>query len=233
MKKINTVLGPISPEDLGLTLVHEHISVGFPGWECDPLSRPYDRETMARRSLKSLEQVKAYGVQSIIDATPADLNRDVDLLKEVSEKLRINIICATGRYTEDMGKWAYLKQRMKSRIGDMQTELYEGFMQDITQGIGPSAVKPGVIKVATGLNTISPLEEALLRAAARAAKETGLPIITGSCCPRISWGVPPDGEDGCRRKLRTRWPTGPLSLSSALFYRLSKRQESPTNRSGS
>lgn len=178
MKKINTVLGPISSEDLGLTLVHEHISVGFPGWECDPLSRPYDRETMARRSLKSLEQVKAYGVQSIIDATPADLNRDVDLLKEVSEKLRINIICATGRYTEDMGKWAYLKQRMKSRIGDMQTELYEGFMQDITQGIGPSAVKPGVIKVATGLNTISPLEEALLRAAARAAKETGLPIIT-------------------------------------------------------
>ena len=60
----------------------------------------------------------------------------------------------------------------------MDQELYEGFMQEITKGIGLSAVKPGVIKVATGLNGISPVEEALLRAAARAGKETGLPIIT-------------------------------------------------------
>ncbi|MGC1404932.1 MAG: phosphotriesterase-related protein [Thermodesulfobacteriota bacterium] len=178
MIKINTVLGPISSEALGLTLVHEHIAVGFPGWECDPLSRPYDRKQIAQLCLKSLEPLKVYGVQSIIDATPPDLDRDVDLLKEISEKLQINIICSTGRYTEDMGKWAYLRQRSKSRIGRMDQELYEGFMQEITKGIGLSAVKPGVIKVATGLNGISPVEEALLRAAARAGKETGLPIIT-------------------------------------------------------
>ncbi len=53
-----------------------------------------------------------------------------------------------------------------------------GLMQEITQGIGKSGVKPGVIKVATGLNSISTIEEAVLRAAARASKETGLPIIT-------------------------------------------------------
>ena len=176
--KINTVLGPISPDALGLTLVHEHIAAGYAGWECDPLSRPYDREKMVKLCLKALEPVKAYGVQSIIDATPPDLNRDVDLLREVSERLEINIICSTGRYTEDMGRWAYLKQRMKNKIGDPVTELYEGFMLEISQGIGPSAVKPGVIKVGTGLNGISSLEEGLLRAAARAGKESGLPIIT-------------------------------------------------------
>jgi len=178
MTKINTVLGPISPEDLGLTLVHEHIAAGYPGWECDPLSRPYDRGKMAKVCMRALEPVKSYGLNSIIDATTMDLNRDVDLLKEVSEKLQIHIICCTGRYTEEEGKWAYLKVRSRLKIDDMYTALYEGFLHEITKGIGPSGVKPGVIKVATGLKHISPLEEAVLKAAARASKETGIPIIT-------------------------------------------------------
>jgi phosphotriesterase-related protein len=178
MKKINTVLGSISPEDLGSTLVHEHIVAGYPGWECDPLSRPYDRVKMVQRCLGALSPVKTYGLRSIIDATPADLDRDVDIMKEVSEQLQIHIVCSTGRYTEDMGKWTYLKGRSRSKVGDMASELYDGFMQEITQGIGQSGVKPGVIKVATGLNCISSIEEAVLKAAARAANETGLPIIT-------------------------------------------------------
>ena len=58
MKKINTVLGSITSEDLGMTLVHEHIAVAYPGWDCDPLSRPYNREKMARLVLRTLEPVK-------------------------------------------------------------------------------------------------------------------------------------------------------------------------------
>lgn len=201
MKKINTVLGPIAAEDLGMTLIHEHIVAGFPGWECDPLSRPYNREKMVQLSLRSLEPVKAYGLKAIVDATPADLYRDAEIMKAVSEKLQIHIVCSTGRYTEDMGQWTYLKQRSRSGVGNMSDELYDGMMQEITQGIGKSGVKPGVIKVATGLNSISMIEEAVLRAAARASKETGLPIIThteaGTMGPEqaallISEGVDPE-----------------------------------------
>jgi phosphotriesterase-related protein len=178
MALINTVLGPIASEELGLTLVHEHFAVAYSGWECDPLSRPYNREKMVPLCLRAFGPVKDYGVRSIIDATPADLNRDVDLLRELSEKLEINIICSTGRYTEEMGCWAYLKVRQQNKIGDVMTEIYEGFMQEITTGIGASGVKPGVIKVAAGHQSISPLEEAVLRAAARASRETGVPIIS-------------------------------------------------------
>lgn len=178
MNGINTVLGLISPDSLGLTLVHEHIVAAYPGWECDPLARPYDRARMVEVCTCNLKPVKSYGVTTIIDATPVDLNRDVDVMKEVSEKLEINIICSTGRYSEEEGKWAYLKQRSRSGVGDMKTELYESFMSEITQGIGRSGAKPGVIKIATGPNSISPCEEAALRAAARACKETGIPIIT-------------------------------------------------------
>jgi phosphotriesterase-related protein len=51
-------------------------------------------------------------------------------------------------------------------------------MREITEGIGKTKVKAGVIKVATGNGRISPYEEMVLRAAARAQKETGIPIIT-------------------------------------------------------
>ncbi len=178
MATINTVLGPIAPADLGITLVHEHIAASYPGWECDPLSRPYNREKMAALCVRNLMPVKEFGVRTIIDATPADLSRDVEVMKEVSEKLGINIICSTGRYTEEEGKWAYLKIRSKNKIGDMRTELYEGMLHEIEKGIGQSGVKPGVIKVATGQDHISEVEEAVLRAAARASKETGIPVIT-------------------------------------------------------
>ena len=178
MLKIQTVLGPIAPEDLGITLVHEHLAVGYPGWDCDPLARPYDREKMVKLCLRALEPVKSYGVKSIIDATPLDLNRDVEVMKDVSSKMQIHIVCSTGRYTEEEGKWAYLKARSRSKIGDVYTELYEGFMKEISDGIGRSGIRPGVIKVATGHGSISAFEEAALRAAARASRETGLPIIT-------------------------------------------------------
>lgn len=178
MSHINTVLGPISPADLGVTLVHEHCVIGFPGWEWDPLSGLPDRKAMVKACLEVLEPAKACGLQSLVEVTPSDLSRDVDIMKEVSEKSQINIICSTGKYTDENGVWAYLKWRDKLKLGDMETDLYDFFMQEITSGIGQSGVKAGAIKVATGLNRIAPSEEAVLRAAARACKETGVPVIT-------------------------------------------------------
>lgn len=200
MNRVNTVLGPVASESLDITLAHEHIVQGPPGWECDPLARPYDRNKIVNVCLKNLEPVKAFGVNAIIDATPVDLSRDVDVMKEVSEKTQLHIVCSTGRFMESVGKWEYLKERSKNGIGDMRQELYEGLMHDITKGIGPSGIKPGVIKVATGLNAVSPCEDALLRAAAQACKETGVPIMThtegGTMGPEqvlllIGEGVPP------------------------------------------
>jgi phosphotriesterase-related protein len=73
--KTNTTLGPINPEDPGITLAHEYIVAAYPGWECDSQSRPYDRGKMGNIALRALEPVKAYGVKSIIDATVIDLNQ--------------------------------------------------------------------------------------------------------------------------------------------------------------
>lgn len=53
MVRINTALGPIDLESLGLTLAHEHVVAGYPGWACHPFVRPYNREKMVDVCLRS------------------------------------------------------------------------------------------------------------------------------------------------------------------------------------
>jgi phosphotriesterase-related protein len=176
MAAINTVLGQIAPEKLGVTLMHEHIIYGAAGWYADNTVAPFDREAVIKSSLSVMKALKTYGLQTFVDATANDTGRDADLLKEVSEKSGVNIVCATGLYSEAEGASPYF--RLRTQAGDATSEIYELFMKEITEGIGTTKVKAGVIKVATGQGRISAYEEMVLRAAARAQKETGVPIIT-------------------------------------------------------
>ncbi|MHB8084578.1 MAG: phosphotriesterase family protein [Dehalococcoidia bacterium] len=176
MSKINTVLGSITADQMGPTLMHEHMVLAYPGWDKDALREHIELNDLAKIVADSLGTVKEYGIKTVIDATPNDLNRDVDLIKLVSEKTGLNIICSTGMYMEEEGMPAYIKFR--SQVHDTLTELYETFVQEITFGIGKSGVKAGVIKVATGNGHISPYEDRVLKAAAKAQKETGVPLIT-------------------------------------------------------
>jgi len=176
MAKVNTVMGPVSTEELGVTLMHEHLVFAYLGWECDALSPAYDREAVATACVEALQEAKSYGLKTLVDATATDMGRDVELQKIVSERLGINIICATGFYTEKLGKAGYFKER--SQVYDIVAELCETLVKEITQGIGNTGVKAGVIKVGTGHARISSYEEKVLKAAARAQKETGVPIIT-------------------------------------------------------
>jgi phosphotriesterase-related protein len=176
MTTVNTVLGPVPGDSLGMTLMHEHFCTGFAGWQCDALALPYDRKEVAAVCAPLLEEAKGFGLRTVVDATPNDLGRDVELQKEIAERSGVNIIAATGLYREEMGAAAYLKFRRF--IYDIESEIYDTFMKEITQGVADTGVKAGVIKVATGEGCISPYEEPILKAAARVQKETGVPIIT-------------------------------------------------------
>ena len=73
MNMVSTVLGPISPGELGITLIHEHLICGRPGQVCDARDIPYDRDEIARTCLGALEEAKEHGVTTLVDATPLDL----------------------------------------------------------------------------------------------------------------------------------------------------------------
>ena len=143
MAKINTVLGEISDNELGVTLMHEHLVFAYLGWDCDALAPPYDREAALTACLEALKEAKNYGLKTLVDATATDMGRDTELQKMVSDKLGINVICATGFYTEKFGKAGYFKFR--SQTYDITAELCETLVKEITQGIGDTGVKAGVI----------------------------------------------------------------------------------------
>lgn len=177
---VMTVTGPISTDQLGVTLMHEHFTFGYPGWYADDSLAPYDREAAEAVCLKVLKDLKEVGVKTVVDATAADVGgRDPVLLRSLSEKSGINIIAVTGIFPEAIGGSAYYRIYRSGMGGcDLEKDFYELFAREITVGIGKSGVKAGVIKVATGDPAISEYEEKVLRAAVRASKETGVPIIT-------------------------------------------------------
>jgi phosphotriesterase-related protein len=178
MKKsmVNTVTGQISPDDLGITLMHEHIVFGYPGWSGDCTLAPDDRKAALEAGLSVMEEIKACGVKTFVDPTPNETGRNPELLKEVSEKSGVNIVCTTGFYYEEMGAPAYFKFR--SHVGDAEKEIYDMFTAEITHGIGNTGIRAGAIKLASSKDVITDYEKMFFRAAARVQKETGVPIIT-------------------------------------------------------
>jgi len=176
---VMTVTGPIPPDRLGVTLMHEHFTFAYPGWFADDSLTPYNREAAETTCLKVLEDVKKLGVETIVDATAADVGgRDPILLKNLSVKSGVNIIAATGLFPESVGAAGYYKWQSTMRGRNLEEDLYELFSTEITIGIRGSGVRAGLIKVATGDPVISDYESTVIKAAVRVANETGVSIIT-------------------------------------------------------
>ena len=102
--------------------------------------------------------------------------RNPEFYKKLAKKTGINIICSTGLYTEHEGSPAYWKTRVMWGA-DISKMIAELFIKEITEGIGKTGIKAGVIKVGTGAE-MTPYEASVLKAAVMAQKATGVPIIT-------------------------------------------------------
>ena len=167
MKQINTVTGTASPEKLGTTLMHEHLLIGWAGWELDCAAPKFDRKAALKNCVERLKELNDLGLQSFVDPCPMDIGRDVSFMAEVGVGVGRAIICATGLYKEDLGNTAYFKQRSVDEIAEV-------YVSEITKGIGDTGIKAGIIKCATGKGQITKYEEMCLRAAARAQKRPAL-----------------------------------------------------------
>lgn len=176
MDVVHTVTGPCAPADLGVTLMHEHLLVGWPGWEAEALADRAQRGECQRRCVDRLAELADLGVGTLVDPCPIDLGRDVEFTAEVAQRSRVRIVFATGLYKEDQGGAPYFKFRRQ--FGDAVGEMTALFVRELTEGVGETGLRAGIIKVATGANQITPYEESVLRAAARAHCETGAPITT-------------------------------------------------------
>ncbi len=171
MEWIQTVTGRCRPEELGKTLVHEHLLVGYPGWQMDALAPRFKRDEALSRGVDALQELKDLGVASFLDPCPMDLGRDVEFMAEASQRSGVRIICTTGAYKEEEG--------LTYTFGALPVEeITEIYVKELSEGIGETGIRAGLIKVATGAPAISDYERKLLTAAGRAGAQVGCPVIT-------------------------------------------------------
>ena len=168
MTTVPTAAGSIEHTELGATLMHEHTFIRSPGvFEAWP--ELWDREAEVANAVERYRELKAAGVDSIVDLTTVDLGRDAALVSEVAKQVDLNIVMCTGIWRQPSN----LFKRMDSdAIADL-------FVRDIEQGIEGSDVRAAIIKLATE-PTVDDENEVMLRAGARAHRRTGVPISTHS-----------------------------------------------------
>ena len=167
MATVNTVTGPVETGDLGFTLMHEHVIVKSPG-VAENFPSVWNRAEEIERAVAQLRDVASRGVKTIVDATTADLGRDIDFVAEVGRRSGMQIIAATGLYYD-------VPRYFHSRSADVMAEL---FVKEINEGIAGTQIKAGVIKCATDEAGATDQLDKVLRACARAHRATGVPITT-------------------------------------------------------
>jgi phosphotriesterase-related protein len=157
MAVVRTVLGDLAPEELGVCNSHDHLffrSVMLPGQELDDFDAAVREATLFAQA----------GGRTVVQWTPHGLGRRADLLPELSQQTGVHVVAATGLH------------RAEHYPALPEQDLAALFVHELTQGIGDSEVRAGLIKIAGGFHGLDQHARWVLDAAAEAQQATGVPI---------------------------------------------------------
>lgn len=195
---VRTVQGDLAPGELGVTLAHEHLLLTRYRWRREaglPLpdvgDDPRSREPI---SLATSDWIRRYGKHSdepnltdeavaieeanrfaelggrtMVDATNTDLARDPNALVRIAEATGLKIVMGSGHY---LGSYHPLD--MAERDEDA---LVAEIVADIEEGAEGTTVRSGLIGEIGVEYPMSADERKSLRAAARAQRATGSPLL--------------------------------------------------------
>jgi len=166
---IRTVLGDISPDQLGVTYMHEHLIIDSPIVANDFNFIHLPNEIDA---INEVNLCKKVGVGAMLDCMPLGSGRDAKKLARIAEATGVNIISATGLHHD---RYYNEDDILEKSSADQLAEL---FLRDINDGMDGTTAKAGVIKVVTSGPNIKDREFKLFEAAAIAHKRSGAPIIS-------------------------------------------------------
>jgi predicted metal-dependent phosphotriesterase family hydrolase len=171
MAHVQTVLGPIEPDALGFTLPHEHTQIAL--WH---IQSRWDYWQLTRDEpviLAELARFREVGGSSLVDLTLQGVGRDPLWLRDVAAASGLHLVMGCGWYrTAYYPPEALIERRTTDDLAD---EL----VREIESGVGETGIRPGIIgEIGTDKPWVSPVEERVHRAAARAARRTGLAITT-------------------------------------------------------
>ncbi len=181
MAQVPTVTGMVEADQLGTTLIHEHLrnadeAVRNQWPHVGAVKEEAPHEVSADQvydiAVREAKAAVDLGVKTIGEPTAMFLGRDVEFMRRVAEETGLQVIPCTGIYTYD-----YLPQFFMNRDPDQIAEL---FVHDIENGIQGTDIKAAFIKCAADEPGVNENIEKVHRAAARASVQTGAPIMAHS-----------------------------------------------------
>ncbi len=189
---VQTVLGPVDPQRLGATLMHEHApTVDWSELYATPAAPLGSlRERMLAETAEMLNAFHqslsaADGPGAIVECTPIRVGRYPQLMVDLARRTPVHIIASTGFWCEALAPqhpWAV-------RLGiepDGAARMADLFVREITEGMEDpggergdrfTSIRAGAIKIGTSA-LMRPSEKAVHIAAAMASRRTGCPITT-------------------------------------------------------
>ncbi|MEU3369874.1 amidohydrolase family protein [Streptomyces sp. NPDC006660] len=158
---VRTVLGEVAADRLGVVDAHDHLftrSPLLPGQELADVGR----------AAAALGAFRELGGGTVVQWTPYGMGRRVAELPALSRDFGVHVIAATGlhqaaNYPDE------LIRRVRGRLAEL-------FVTELTEGVGATGVRTGLIKVAGGFHGLDDHATFTMRAAAEAHHVTGAPI---------------------------------------------------------
>lgn len=168
--KIVTVNGPIDPRELGVTLSHDHLLID--AWGMTPGFEDYgtilDNEDLA---IEEMKRYRREGGSALCDPTTVGIGRNPEALRRISRASGVHIVMGCGWYRERVYP-PYVFQEQPDRLADR-------LVQELTEGVDGTGICPGFIgEIGTERFHITPAQERVFRAAARAQRRVGCAIMT-------------------------------------------------------
>jgi phosphotriesterase-related protein len=191
---VQTVLGPIAADSLGIALVHEHLLVDVSGLFIAPdgaRGRALARQPVTLKNLSWVRrnwvsnldnlrlddealaieealQFKLDGGMTLVDVGSMGLGRDPIGLQRVARATGLHVVMGCGYYVADCHP-----PDMDARS---EEAIEEEIVRDVTVGVGAAGVRAGIIGELGCSWPLAKNERKVLRAAARAQRRTGVAI---------------------------------------------------------
>ena len=192
---VQTVLGPVSPSELGPTMTHEHLLIDFlcmfnPPPEATARARSQEPITLENlgwvrynsysnrdnlllgdeeTAIEEASLFKRAGGGTIVDATTIGIGRDPLALARIAHATGLNVVMGAGYYVD-----AVHPEGMDTLA---EPDIAAQIVADITQGVGDTGVRAGIIGEIGCTWPLTANERKVLRAAASAQRETGAAIL--------------------------------------------------------
>jgi phosphotriesterase-related protein len=170
---VETVRGAVAVQELGPTLMHEHVFVlsqeTLQNFNLFWGEAWWDEEVRVADAIAKLQALHDAGVRTLVDATAIGLGRDIRRIQRINAEVDLDIVVCTGIYA-----FLELPSFFKYRSVESLTGF---FVRELREGIDDSGVKAAFIKCAVEEHGIVGDVGMILAATAAAAVETGAPVM--------------------------------------------------------